>query len=308
MELNIVNPDPKYSPVKLVEPTTLGYLHIGAEVRPRRLPFLQRLPPGREKSELIGGLKELARQVSQLDAVEKVTIYDAVAIAPARSRYLTERADSIHDARFDVVVLIETKSVAAIREVRSTQQYEVLLDTLRQHAKRVHVMAARNAKRLGDVDKSRDGLFLFNYFVAEDANVMSDLWDRLAGWYEVETGLDNSTLLVPIAGEQSDYQAINHARWDESVPRFLWRQFSKQSFRTYVLANLEANHVGAMPALYRLADSPQPVAKLAARPWVLAASTVGLAAVLAFARRLRAGKEAPAVNRSRSRLARLRGV
>lgn len=31
------------------------------------------------------------------------------------------------------------------------------------------------------------------------------------------------------------------------------RLFSKRSFRTYMLANLEANNVGAMPVLYRLA-------------------------------------------------------
>src|SRR5260370_30424388 len=107
MELKIVNPDPKYSPVKLVEPTTLGYLHIAAEVRPRRLPFLQRLPAGREKSELIGRLQELARQLTHLEAVEKVTIYDAVAIAPVSSRDLQALRDSIHLPRFDLVVLIE---------------------------------------------------------------------------------------------------------------------------------------------------------------------------------------------------------
>lgn len=40
MELKIVNADPRYSAVKLIEPTTLGYIHITAEVQPRRLPFL----------------------------------------------------------------------------------------------------------------------------------------------------------------------------------------------------------------------------------------------------------------------------
>ena len=37
MALKIVNPDPRYAPIKLVEPSTRGYLHIAAEVRPRRL-------------------------------------------------------------------------------------------------------------------------------------------------------------------------------------------------------------------------------------------------------------------------------
>lgn len=136
MELTIVNPDPRYAPVTLVEPATLGYLHIGAEVRPRGLPPLQRLPAGREKAELLRTLHELAHRLEDLEAVEKVTIYDAVAIAPARFGYLRERADSIHVARFDVVVLIETRSVADIREVRRSEQYEALLAALRRHARR----------------------------------------------------------------------------------------------------------------------------------------------------------------------------
>jgi hypothetical protein len=287
MELKIVNPDPAYATIKLVEPATRGYIHVGAEVRPRRLPFLQRLPAGREKSALIGRLTRLARQLEDLEAVEKVTLFDALAIAPARSAYLKERADSIRVPRFDVVVLIETTSPAVIRDVQSTPLYEALLDALRSQAKRLHVMAARNAKRVGDVDKTRQGLFLFNYFVADDARVMLQLWDYLAGWYAVETGLDNSTLLVPLESERSDYLAINNARWDESLPRFLWRQFSKKSFRTYVLANLEANRVGAMPILYRLAGS-SPQAARPLRPWVLAASVAAFGAGLALARRRRA--------------------
>ncbi|HWE64903.1 MAG TPA: hypothetical protein VHB98_24580 [Chloroflexota bacterium] len=286
MELTIVNPDPRYSPVKLVEPTPFGYLHIAAEVRPRRLPPLQRLPAGREKAELIGRLQELARQLEDLEAVEQVTIYDAVAIAPARSGYLRERGNSIHIARFDLVVLVETRSVAAIREVQRTEPYKALMDVLQCHARRLHIMAARNAKRVGDVDRTRDGLFLFNYFVADDAGVMLQLWDYLAGWYAVETGLDNSILLVPIEGEHSDYVAINHARWDESLPRFLWQQFSKKSFRTYVLANMEANRVGAMPALYRLAGSSHRAASPLRRA-LLAASVIGVGAGLALTRRRR---------------------
>jgi hypothetical protein len=286
MELTIVHPDPKYADLKLIEPATCGYLHIAAEVQPRRLPPLQRLPAGREKSELIGSLKVLAHELERLDAVEKVTVFDAVAIAPARFGYVKELGDSIHPARFDIVVLIETKSVTAIDEVRNTGPYEALLDVLRRHAKRLHVMAARNAKRIGDVDKTRDGLFLFNYFVADDAEVMLRLWDYLAGWYAVETGLDNSTLLVPLDEEQSDYLAINHARWDESLPRFLWRQFSKPSFRTYMLANLQANRVGAMPALYRLVgNSDQGAGRR--RPWVFAAIMVGLGMGIARARKRR---------------------
>lgn len=87
----------------------------------------------------------------------------------------------------------------------------------------------------------------------DNPDTMLELFDYLAGWYEVETGLDNTTLLVPLEGDKSGYVAINHARWEASLPRFAWQQFSKKSFRSYVLANLRANHVGAIPVLYQLA-------------------------------------------------------
>ena len=33
MELRIVNENPKYPPFKLIEPTTLGYIHLAAAVQ-----------------------------------------------------------------------------------------------------------------------------------------------------------------------------------------------------------------------------------------------------------------------------------
>ncbi len=130
------------------------------------------------------------------------------------------------------------------------------------------------------MDRTRQGLFLFNYFVADEADVALRLWDHLARWYEVETGLDNSTLLVPLEGERSDYLAINHARWDLSVPRLMSRQFGKRSFRTFVQANLAANRVGAMPVLYRLAR-PERGAARRARPALLAVGALVLVATAA---------------------------
>jgi hypothetical protein len=248
MNLQIVNADPRYSTAKLIEPTTLGYIHVAAEVDPRSMPFL---PNRREKSKLLSRLKELAHQLERLDVVEKVTVYDAIVIAPP-SGYVKERTASVHVPRYDIVVLIEAVSPEAARDVQKTAAYAALVDALRGKASDMHLIVARNLKRVGDVDKIRQGLFLFNYFVGDDAQVTLDLWDYLAGWYAVETGMNNSTLLIPLDGERSDYVIINHARWD-SLLRFLWQQFSKKSFKTYMQANLDANRVGAMPILYRLA-------------------------------------------------------
>jgi hypothetical protein len=114
-------------------------------------------------------------------------------------------------------------------------------------------MRARNARRIGDVDTSTQGLFLFNHFVADNSRVMLPLWERLAAWYVAETGLKNSVALVPEAGERFDYQIVNWARWDSSPLPHFWRQLSKRSFWRYVTANLDANHAASMPVYCRLA-------------------------------------------------------
>ena len=252
MNAQIVS-DSRYSTAHFVTPSPFGYIHVGADVNApsRPGPILRR---GADKFRLENRLKGLARQLEQADNVAKVTVYDAIAIPPlARLPNVKDRADSIEIPRFDVVVLVETTSPSAIPDVQATPEYHAVIDALQTSAKRTHITTARNAKRLGDVDKTRQGTFIFNYFVAEDPTVVLELFDYLAGWYEVEMGLDNSILLVPLEGEKSDYAAINHARWDASLPGFALRQFTKKSFRSYVLANLRANHVGAMPVLYRLA-------------------------------------------------------
>jgi hypothetical protein len=246
MDLKIVNPRPKYGRVRLIEPPGLGYIHVSAAVEPpARGPL-----PGRSaaKLALLANLKSLASQLERLDTVEKATVYRAIVVPPPAG-YAKEKAS--HVARYDVVVLIETTSPEVIDEVQRAEPYKLLLEAVTDAARDLHVMAARCVRRIGDVDKTRQGLFLFNYFVADDPEVALELWDYLADWYVVETGLRNSTLLAPIG--DADYVFVNHARWDESLPRFMVRQMAKPSFFTYMLANMRANRVGAMPLLYRLA-------------------------------------------------------
>jgi hypothetical protein len=77
----LAHPDPRYSRVHLIEPAPLGYLHLAADVQaPHRPgPVLRR---SRDKHQLLGVLKWQARQLVQLDTVERATVYDALAFAP----------------------------------------------------------------------------------------------------------------------------------------------------------------------------------------------------------------------------------
>lgn len=238
MKLRLVNPDAKYAPPAFAPPPGWGYLHIAAAVAPPAgTPFVRR---DSRRAALLAQLKQLGAELETLEAVRSITVYRGVLIAPA------ERV-----ARFDVAVLIETTTIGGLDEVRAAEPYRRLLAAVSEQTSELHVMAARCLRSLGEVDRSRPGLFLFNHFACEDAEVAIELWEHLAGWYVCETGLDNSTLLTPIS--EADYVLVNHARWEMSLPRLAFEQFSKKTFRSYVTANLRANHTVAMPVLYRLA-------------------------------------------------------
>lgn len=251
MPVQLVNQSPRYGKAHLVEPAPLGYLQLAADMEaPRRPgPVLHR---SRDKQQLFGALKWQARQLAEMEAVQTVTVYDALVFTPPGGDVKGQAARLV-PARFDVVILVETVSPDAAGDVRATPAYQELAGTLTERARRVHQIAARNVRRVGDVDKSRPGLFVFNYLVGDDPALATELWEYLSGWYAAETGLDSATLLAPLEGEQSDYVLINHARWDGSLPAFAARQLPKRTFRSYLLANLKANHVAAMPVLYRLA-------------------------------------------------------
>jgi hypothetical protein len=247
MQLQILGARARFPRAHLVDPPPRGYLHLAAVVEPPagRAPFAR---TSQKKAALLDRLKSLGRQAESVETVEKVTIYKALVVPPVTGY---AKRTGVHHARYDVVALVETSSPEDIGKVQASEAYQALHDALAGAASDMHVMAARCVRSLGDVDKTRQGLFLFNYFVADDAAVALELWDWLAGWYVVETGLDNSTVLAPIG--EADYAFVNHARWDYGLPRFLLHQLSKPSFRTYVQANMLANRTGAMPVLYHLA-------------------------------------------------------
>lgn len=244
MDLHVVNPDPRYDPPAFAQAPPAGWLHIGASVAPPAGPPFVRGNAAR--TALLARLSVLADDVRAVPGVRQVSVYRAVLIPPLGQ-------NGPRPARFDVAVLIETVSVDDLDSVRDAPAVARMVDAARVASRTVSVTTARCARFLGPVDRERQGLFLFNHFTAPEEvglPVAIALWEHLAGWYVAETGLTNSTLLVPTG--DSDYLMINHARWDVSVPRLAAAQFLKRSFRSYVRANLRAHGVVAMPVLYRL--------------------------------------------------------
>src|SRR6516225_9904818 len=127
MPVQVVNTDPRYGKVHLLEPAPLGYLHLAADVEaPHRPgPLLRRT---REKQQLFGALKWQARQLARMEAVQSVTVYDALAFMPSAGDAAARSA--LRPAWFDVVILVETISPAAASEVRAAPGYQELVRTL----------------------------------------------------------------------------------------------------------------------------------------------------------------------------------
>ncbi len=246
--LTVANESVRFPKVTLIEPAASGYIHIAAEVD-WRPPFL---PNSRRKRELIAKCKQWCRQLEADPSVVSAVVFDALVIPPGRGEFIKERLGKVHVARFDLAVLIETTSPETADAVKASPVYAEMEHAIREVATFTHVITATNAKRIGPVDHSTNGVFLFNYFFADDTAQNLAVWEYTAGWFEQETGLDNSTVLLPRDGERSNYNIINHCRWDhmrDVLPSLIF----KRTFRTYVLANFEANRVAAMPILYRMA-------------------------------------------------------
>jgi hypothetical protein len=76
-------------------------------------------------------------------------------------------------------------------------------------------------------------------------------WQYTAGWFEDQTGLDNSTVLRPVDPDGVPYSLVNHCRWDrlrDVLPSLLF----KRSFRGFVLRVFAENRVAPRPILYTL--------------------------------------------------------
>jgi hypothetical protein len=224
--MEYANPDPNHRKSTLAEPLPYGYLYAGVRIDPPgRAPFVRR---SARRDEALKECKFLAGRLKALGEVVRATVYRAVLIPPIAGA-----------PRFDVVALVETTSAETVAGVRSSEAFGRLGADF--------VMAARNARRIGDTEKTLSGTFLFNHFTAEDPEGAVEVWENLTGWYTTKTGVDNSTLLRPIG--ESPYAFVNYVRLPRGPVRFMLDQLLRPSFHSFVRASLRANGMVAMPLL-----------------------------------------------------------
>lgn len=260
--MNIVNPQMAQSIRRqgmLEEPNSFGYIHLAAELeRPRPLH-----KASATKRALLDQLKMQASTLQEHDDVRRADVFNAFLIPPGTNpglKLIEKRNYDVHVAEFDIVVLVECQSPEAARRVRDSAAFAALKALLDASARFVHCITASNPKRIAEVDKTRDGIFLFNYFYAADVaskgsegiDVLLAVWEYTAGWWTAKANLTNSTPLQPLPGERSEYSLINHCRWDRGIDVFPHLIF-RPSLDQFVLANFTANDIAAMPVLYHLA-------------------------------------------------------
>lgn len=247
--LKIVKAAHTFKEVSLIAPSPNYYLHIAAETDAMFLPFP--LWQSRKKQLVLREAKKWCNMLEKENEVVSAVVFTAVVIPPGGGR-LPNKDKRMRAAKFDVSILIETKSREAINNIISSGHYREMYRLIEEKSKSVYKVVAVNAKRINPVDHSKKGVFLFNYFYGEDLGQTLAVWEFTAGWFQQETGLDNSTVLLPVNREESLYTIINHCRWDrlrDVLPSLLF----KKSFRSYVLANFYANNVTPMPVIYKMA-------------------------------------------------------
>jgi len=232
-ETKITNPGERYHRASLIEPSHSGYVHIAAQIDPPSRPGPAR--PTRARNEALARLSLERSRLTQRHPDWSVDVFRAFGFPPLDALPMPERYRSLA-ALYDVTVLIKTPTTA-------------VLGVLDQRARSPTITSARNARRIADVPAAAQ-LHLFNHFFAEDHSAL-DVWDYMAGWYQQEMGLRNSEVLAPIEPDSTPFAFINHASWDIGLARFVSRQLSRRSFRSFVIANLRDNNIGALPFLYR---------------------------------------------------------
>ena len=143
-------------------------------------------------------------------------------------------------------MLVRTSTPQAARALLDDERVREVSESVPN----VLATAGRNVRRIADVNHQRQGVFLFNFFTADDQEHNLHAWQYTAGWFQDETNLDNSTVLGDLSNN-SPFVLVNHCRWDhliDVVPSLI----AKRSFTSFVLETFRQHRVAPHPALYRL--------------------------------------------------------
>lgn len=235
----------RWTRAQLVEPSAAGYVHVGVSSGPWRGP----VPTPRRARRHILRRMHLAQQALRTHpSVARVDVFRALLRPPGGGDRVP--GGEQRSVAYDAVMLVETSDLGTAEDLLEQSPLADAVGDLRQLGTDVVAFAGANVRRIGPVDHDRQGVFLFNYFTAADIEDNLFAWQYTAGWFQDQTGLDNSTVIQP-ADASVPYRLVNHCRWDnlrDVVPSLAL----KPSFRRFVLRVFAENGVAPHPILYRL--------------------------------------------------------
>ncbi|MBC5765253.1 hypothetical protein [Ramlibacter albus] len=231
---------------KLMDPSTSVFIHIAAEVDAR--PAF--LPSSTHKKHLARRCKLRCRELAELPGVLDTAVFDALFVAPSRSAFLEDSEGCVRVARYDLAILIECADDETAEQVMRDPAFAMLRHMLDANARFSHVVTATNARRIGPVDHTRPGFFLFSYLFADSVDSTVAAWKVAAGTLQAAAGLDNAVALRPRS--RSQYTLISHSRWERLGDLLRWLLWPA-GLRRRLLDTFAAHRVAAMPIVYRLA-------------------------------------------------------
>ena len=110
--------------------------------------------------------------MTPLRRVVRTTVFKGFArlIIGENHRLLQPAADSrLERARYDLVVLVEATTPIGAADLRHDPHYQRLAMRVKSTARRTFELVTHNQRNMGEVDVTLPGVFLFNFFYAEDA-------------------------------------------------------------------------------------------------------------------------------------------
>ena len=217
---------PAWAKATLVDPLPCGYATMHFEVDRASLPFGHALWDSEKKVRVLDQLTQFAARVKTEPGVNNAWVLKTLLTPPGRGVAYLQARPQLLTAKFDVVLLVECESPERARALRQGELWRAVLEPVSKEATRSLSVSGSNARCMADVDHSRQGVFLFNYFFADDLATNLAIWEFTAGWFQAETGLDNSTLILPDEDSRAgsgahagssmttQHSVINHCRWD----------------------------------------------------------------------------------------------
>ena len=180
---------PAWAKATLVDPLPCGYATMHFEVDRASLPFGHALWDSEKKVRVLDQLTQFAARVKTEPGVNNAWVLKTLLTPPGRGVAYLQARPQLLTAKFDVVLLVECESPERARALRRGEPWRAVLEAVSKEATRSLSVSGSNARCMADVDHSRQGVFLFNYFFADDVATNLAIWEFTAGWFQAETGL-----------------------------------------------------------------------------------------------------------------------